>query len=156
MPLEPQWKRHVGRVSATLELLCFETHQDAVTEALGIKPTSAQTAHEAAAFTSSGLIGAKDAALWCYDTASRVSSSALSDHLRHLLGVFLPIKSRIEELRPHPHVRVRVYWESTMAGIAGPEIDAECISGLASLGATLDIRVAKIDEAPAPPPPNAG
>jgi hypothetical protein len=33
-----------------------------------------------------------------------------------------------------------------MAGAAGPLIDAECISGLAALGASLDVRVAKIDK----------
>jgi len=40
MSLEPQWERHVGNVSATLNLFCLEKHPDELTEVLGIEPTS--------------------------------------------------------------------------------------------------------------------
>jgi hypothetical protein len=113
-----------------------------VTEALGIEPTDAQTAHE----RPSRVKRARDATLWSYDSSSKITSSDLNDHVKHLLDVFLPLKSRIEELRPVPHMTVCTYWESTIAGIAGPQLDAKCISGLAALGASLEIKVAKIEE----------
>lgn len=110
-----------------------------------MQPTLAQTAHERAAFGPGGLTGAEDCTLWSYDT-TKITASDVNEHLRHLLAVFLPIRSRIEELRPSPRIIVSVYWESTMAGVAGPQIDAECISGLAGLGASLHIKVAKIEK----------
>jgi hypothetical protein len=143
---QPEWIRHVGKVSATLQLYCARISGKELTEALGVQPTLAQTAHERAAFGPCGLTGAEDYTLWSYDTSTKVTAADVNEHLRHLLGVFLPIRSRIEELRPSPRILVCVYWESTMAGVAGPQIDAECISGLASLGASLHIKVAKIDK----------
>jgi hypothetical protein len=113
-----------------------------VTEALGVKPTDAQTAHERPV----GVKGVRDATLWSYESSSKITSSDLNDHVKHLLDVFLPLKSRIEELRPPPHIMVCTYWESTIAGVAGPQLDAKCISGLARLGASLEIKVAKIEE----------
>ncbi len=142
MEYQPQWKRHVGKVSATARIYCIDMTAEQITEALGVKPTRAQTAHE----RPGGLKGARDVTLWSYDTSSEIASTVLNEHLRHLLGVFLPVKSRIEELRPLPHVSVSIYWESTIAGFAGPEIDAQCLSGLAALGASLQIKVAKIEE----------
>src|SRR5271165_56814 len=135
MTFQAQWKRHVGKVSATVRLFCPGITGEELTGALGVEPTLAQTAHEAATFGPGGLKGAQDCTLWSYESATKVSSSNLNDHLRHLLTVFLPLKSRIEELRPPPHISVSVCWESMIAGIAGPQIDAECISGLAALGA---------------------
>jgi hypothetical protein len=146
MAFQEQWKRHVGRVSVTARFFCPGISGEDITAALGVEPTLAQTAHEPATFGPAGLKGAQDYTLWSYDTATKVSSSNLNEHLRHLLTVFLPLKSRIEELRPLPRISVSVYWESTIAGIAGPQIDAECISGLAALGARMEIKVAKIDE----------
>jgi hypothetical protein len=146
MALQAQWKRHVGKVSATVRFFSPGMGGTQLTEVLGVEPTLAQTAHEPAIFGPWGLKGADDCTFWSYDTATKVSSSDLNEHLRHLLTVFLPLKSRIEELRPPPHISVSVYWESTIAGIAGPQIDAACIAGLAALGAGLQIKVAKIDE----------
>ncbi len=145
MPFQPQWTRHVGKVSATLRFFCPGITKEQLTGSLGVEPTLAQTAYEPATFGPGGLKGAQDCTLWSYDTANKVSSSNINEHLRHLLTVFLPLKSRIEELRPPPHIFASVYWESTIAGIAGPRIDPRCISGLAELGAGLDITVAKID-----------
>ncbi len=116
-----------------------------VTEALGIEPTEAQTAHEPANFGPCGVAGGQECTLWSYRTSSRVSSSDINDHLGHLLNVFLPLKSRIEDLRPIPCFSVSIYWESTIAGVAGPQINARCVCGLAGLGASLEIKVAKIE-----------
>jgi hypothetical protein len=146
MPFNAEWKRHVGKVSATLRLFCPEKHPDDLTKILGIQPTDTGYDHTPATFTPSGLQGGQDCGMWCYDTSGSVSSPELSEHLRHLTKLFLPLKSRIEELRPRVWISVFVYWESTIAGIAGPTIGPDCLAGLAELGATLDICVAKIDE----------
>ncbi len=142
MEFQPQWMRHVGKVSATARFFCLDLTAEQVTEALGVEPTDTQTGHG----RPDGLKGARDATLWSYDSSSKISSLILNEHVKHLLEVFLPIKSRIEELRPLPHMTVCIYWESTIAGIAGPQLDAKCISGLAALGASLEIKVTKIEE----------
>lgn len=147
MHSQPQWKRHVGKVAVTLRLSCFGMTAEHITEALGIEPTRAQTAHEPAHFGPWGLNGALDCTLWSYDTSSRVASSDVNEHIKHLVEVFLPLKSRIEELRPIPHISVSIYWESILAGIAGPQLNAQCVSGLATLGGSVEIKVVKIEEA---------
>ena len=145
MSAKPQWKTHVGRVSATLILICMEKHPDEVTEELGIRPTDKSHSRMPASFTPSGLQGAKDCAMWRYCSRTQVASTDPNEHLRHLLSLFLPLQSRIEELRPRPCIRVEIYWESMLAGPAGPQIDGKCVAGLAKLGASLDIRVVKIE-----------
>src|SRR5687767_12130314 len=99
MPSEPQWQRHVGMVSAILMLGCPEMNADEVTAVLGIQPTFSDTLQEDITFSPSGAFGGKECATWEYGTAERVSSTDINEHLRHLLLVFLPLKSRIEELR---------------------------------------------------------
>jgi hypothetical protein len=146
MAFEAQWKRHVGKVSATLRFFCVEVHPDELTKLLGIQPTETSYDHSPAMFTSSGLQGGKNCGLWSYDTSGLLGSHEISEHLRHLLKLFLPLKSRIEELRPRPWIRIDIHWESTIAGIAGPHIQPDCLVGLGELGATLDIRVTKIDD----------
>lgn len=135
----------MGKVSATVRFICPKTDPEAVTRTLGIQPTYTNISQGTAAFTATGLKEPMDCGIWCYDTAAKVSSSDPNTHLRHLLALFLPLRSRLEELRPPPGVVVEVYWESTVAGIAGPTIDKASIRGLAELGASLDIRVVKID-----------
>ena len=142
MEFQPEWTRHVGKVAATARFFCAEMTAEQVTEALGVEPTDAQTAQE----RPGGVKGVRHATLWNYDSSSKITSTDLNNHVRHLLDVFLPLKSRIEELRPLPHITVCTYWESTIAGVAGPQLDAKCISGLAALGASLEIKVAKTEE----------
>ena len=145
MNAPPHCERHVGKIQVTARLFCVGMKADEVTEALGVEPTEAQTAHEPANFGPGGLKGAQECSLWTYETAFKVRSSDINEHLGHLLDVFLPLRSRIEDLRPLPHISVSIYWESTIAGVAGPQIDARCIRGLAELGASLEIKVAKIE-----------
>jgi hypothetical protein len=142
MEFQPKWTRHVGKVAATARFFCVETTAEQITEALGLEPTDAQTAQE----RPEGVKGVRNFTMWSYDSSSKITSSDLNDHVKHLLDVFLPLRSRIEELRPLPHITVCTYWESTVAGIAGPQLDAKCISGIAALGANLEIKVAKIEE----------
>jgi hypothetical protein len=142
MDYHPDWKRHVGKVAATAQFFCVDMTAQQVTDALGVEPTDAQTAQERIG----GLQGAREATLWRYDSSCKITSSDLNEHLKHLMDVFLPLKSRIEEFRPLPHISISIYWESTVAGVAGPQINAQCVSGLAALGATLHITVAKIDK----------
>jgi len=144
MPFEPKWERHVGKVSATLVLGCPEMNSDEVSEILGIQPTFSNTCHENVTFSPGGVIGGKECLTWGYGTSSHISSTDINEHLRHLLTIFLPLKGRIEELRPQPFILVHIYWESTIA--SGPHIDARYIAGLAELGANLEIHVLKIDK----------
>jgi hypothetical protein len=91
----------------------------------------------------------KNGCAWHYDSASSVSSTNVSDHVQHLLGLFLPIKSRIEEIRPPPRIHISVRWECTdfgVTGLAGPRFSAKDLKGISELGATLEVKVIEVTE----------
>jgi hypothetical protein len=112
------------RVSATLQLLGFDVEAEEFSENLGLKPT----------FVRKGV--------WCYETKPFVSSRNVNEHLRYLLRLFLPVKSKIEDLRPNVTVTVCIHWETNMtAGGGGPIVDNECILGLAQLEASVSFEV---------------
>jgi hypothetical protein len=91
----------------------------------------------------------KSGCAWHYDSASRVTSTKVSDHVQHLLALFVPIKSRIEEMRPIPRRQVSVYWECkpvALKGLAGPEFTIEDLRGIVELGARLQVKVIETNE----------
>ena len=147
MSNELEWKQHVGKVSATLQLFLFEMRASEVTEIFGVRPTFIDHTDVPAAFTSRGLSGGRECAIWCFDTARHIYvGTTVDEHLRYLLGVFRPLRSRLEDLRPRPVVWVRLRYESTVAGSGvGPQIDANCLAGLAELGTTLFVEVIQIE-----------
>jgi len=146
MEFGPHWKRFVGKVSATLQFTCFEAEADEVTKTLGIQPTWTSPLQAPPRFTPDGFMGAKQGCVWHYETSSQVSSREISEHVRQLLRLFSPLKSRLEEMRPSPRISVRVLWETTILGLTGPQLGADCIAGLAKLGASVEFYVVKIDE----------
>jgi hypothetical protein len=142
-------QRFVGKVSATLELTCHDYECSSVTELLQIQPTSTSP------LELSGSPGHpapwKTGCAWHYDSASKISSTKVSDHVQHLLSLFLPIKSRMEEMRPPPHINISVRWECTdfgVKGLTGPEFKSKDVKGMAELGARLVLKVIQKDEIP--------
>jgi len=89
MEFQPQWIRHVGKVSATARFFCLDMTAEQITEALGVEPTDAQTTRE----RPGGVKGSRDMTLSSYGSTSKITSSDLNDHVKHLLDVFLPLKS---------------------------------------------------------------
>ncbi len=147
MPLPGQLQRFVGKVSATLELTCFEYECSAISDLLQVQPTWTSPLH----FSSSTHLPApwKNGCAWHYDTARSVSSTNVSEHVQHLLSVFLPIKSRVEEMRPSPLINISVYWECSafgVTGMTGPQFTADDLKGMAELGATLEVKVIEKNE----------
>ena len=66
-----------------------------------------------------------------------------------LLNLFLPLQSRIEEMRPIPRLKVSVYWECkpvALRGVAGPEFTPEDLRGIVELGAHLQVKVIETNE----------
>ena len=138
---------HPGKVSATLTLFCFGATPDAITGNLGLQPTATDYIKPSPIyFTPKGNLPTREGATWSYETASKISSSEIEKHLRHLLSLFLPLKEKLKALQAK--VCVRIYWESILAGssLAGLQIPADCVEGIAELGATLDIQVVKISK----------
>jgi hypothetical protein len=142
-----QPQRFVGKVSATLELTCFDYESSSITDLLQVQPT----------WTSAYEIGCSPqgpppwnkGCAWHYDTASHISSTKVSDHIQHLLSLFLPIKSRIEEMRPPARINISVYWECTafgVEGLTGPEFESKDLKGMAELGAKLMVKVIETNE----------
>jgi hypothetical protein len=147
MPVSGQLQRFVGKVSATLELRCFDYECSSVTGLLQIEPTWTSPLEV------SGSPGHpppwKKGCAWHYDSASKISSTKVSDHVQHLLSVFLPIKSRMEEMRPPPRICISVYWECSpfgVTGLTGPQFSAADLKGMAELGASLEVKVIEKNE----------
>ena len=91
MSLPGHFQRFVGKVSATLELTCFEYECSGITELLQIQPT--WTSPLEVTDSPGHPAPWKNGCVWHYDSASSISSTKVSDHVQHLLSLFLPIKS---------------------------------------------------------------
>src|SRR5260221_535526 len=102
------WKQIKRGVSATFQMACDEVKADEITMLLGIRPTETDIADLPIRFTPDGLVGGKNVCVWTYETSPHVSSANISDHVRHLVRTFLPLKSRLEEMRPVPRISVRL------------------------------------------------
>jgi hypothetical protein len=142
-----QMQRFVGKVSATLELTCFDYECSTVTELLQLQPTWTSPLevfgppHQPPPW--------KNGCAWHYDSGSIISSTNVSDHIQHLLSLFLPIKSRLEEMRPPPRIKVSLHWECTAFGVTGetgPQFEAKDLKGMAELGAWLEVKVIQKNE----------
>src|SRR5579864_5267684 len=142
MSLVSQSQRFVGRVSATLELTCPGHECANITELLQIQPT--WTSPLLVTNTSGPPSPSKNGCAWHYESAPKVSSTDVSDHIQHLLLLFLPIKSRIEEMRPVPQIDIILDWECSgfgVTGLTGPQFTVNDLRGLTDLGARLQIKV---------------
>ncbi len=135
-------KRFVGKVSATLEVRCFERECASITELLQIQPTEASPLEVTGG--PDHPLAWRNGCVWCYDSAHRVHSTNVSEHIQHLLALFLPMKSRLEDMRPLPKVNISVCWECSafgVTGLAGPQLSAHDLRGIAELGASLEVKV---------------
>ena len=147
MPTIGHSERIIGKISATFEITCLECECSSITELLQIQPT--WTSPVETFGSSDNPMIRKSGCAWQYDSASRIKSTKVSDHVQHLLSLFVPIKSRIEEMRPIPRLQVSVYWECkpvALSCLTGPEFSIQDLRGLAELGAQLKVKVIATDE----------
>ncbi len=127
------------KVSASLTFVGFGMRPEAFTESLGIQPSFTNVSYVARC----GTNRKEECGLWSYDTSARVSSPDVREHIEHLLHLFRPLKSRIEETRAQPNVFVQVRCApvSIMRPVIVPRIDADHIAGLADLRAALTVEL---------------
>lgn len=127
------------KVSASLTFVGFGMRPEALTESLGIRPSFTDVSYVARC----GSNRKEECGLWSYDTSTCLSSPDVREHIEHLLHLFRPLKSRIEETRPPPNVFVQVRCEpiSIMRPAMAPRIDADHIAGLADLRAALTVEL---------------
>jgi Domain of unknown function (DUF4279) len=128
-------------VSASLSLVGYGMRPAELTATLGVEPSSTDLSHLPARFSSSGVAGGRECGLWSYDTAVVVSGSDLGDHIRHLIRLFRPLWSRIEEFDPPVrafiHLRCRATSRIGAGPVLSPRIEPDCVAGIARLGAVL-------------------
>ena len=132
-------------ISASLTLVGYDLRPEDVTTTLGIQPTSTDATHFPARFIGSAVCGGRDCGMWSYETAAVVATSDVGEHLRHLLHLFRPLRSRIEEFNP----RLRVFYPpaveigernwSRSSSFASDR--ADCIAGMAELGACFTVEL---------------
>jgi hypothetical protein len=119
-------KPYLEWASVEVHLLGFDVESNEFCENLGLNPT----------FVKKGM--------WCLQTACLVSSSDVNEHLRYVLRALLPIEEKIEQMRPNVSLLVSIGWGSNALGRgSGPTIDADCVVGLARLGASLAFSIAE-------------
>ncbi len=147
MKLNTPDKPHAGTVSAALTFVGYEMRPDEFTALLGVQPSFVSVSQLPAKFNSGGICRGRDCGLWSYDTAGLLPSRDIGEHIRHLIRSFRPLKNRIEEVSPRPNAFVHLRCEPIFAtqGLS-PCIDADCVAGLAELGATLTVELIKNGE----------
>src|SRR5205085_7761667 len=118
-----------------------------ITDVLQIQPTEALPLEVAGG--PDHPLAWRNGCVWYYDSSSKISSTNVSDHVQHLLALFLPIKSRMEEMRPLPRINISVSWECSHFGVTGstgPLLSAKDLRGIAELGASFEVRVILVEE----------
>jgi len=129
------------RTSATLQLLCVGLTVEDINTMLELQPTWAEPWEGGVHFTENGMMDGKDGCFWHFEVTHPTSVEG-NDQLRHLLRLVLPLRSRLEEMRPSPRITICVCWDTTSTfGLLAPEVAPDCIRGLAELGARLQIEV---------------
>jgi hypothetical protein len=108
---------------------------EAVTESLQIQASSTDVSPVRNCRTNRK----EECGLWSYDSAQHLSSPDVREHLEHLLTVFRPLKSRLEEIVPRPNLFVHL--RSAPINRRLPRIEARHIASLAELGAALTVEV---------------
>lgn len=123
----------------SLTLVGFGMRPEAVTESFGIKPTQTDVSF----VKDCGRGRKEECGLWSWDTGGVVSSRDLREHIEHLVKLFRPLKSRMEEIRPRPNIFVNVRYEADRSApfIMVPRIEAKHVAAIAELGAALTVEV---------------
>jgi hypothetical protein len=131
--------------SVTLTLVGYELRSEELTNKLGIEPSHTDATHLPAHFVSGKVCGGRECGLWSYETAAAVTSADVGEHIRHLVRTFHPLKSRIEEfvpaLRTFVHARCPSISRAAQSPMLSPRIEADCLAGLAELGAVLSVEL---------------
>ncbi len=129
----------VEKVSASLTFVGFGMRPDELTGSLGIQPSFTDVSYVTRCET-----GRKEeCGLWSYDTAANVASRDVGEHIEHLLDLFRPLMSRIDEKTPRPNVFLHVKCEATsiMRPLVAPRIGPDHVAGIAGLGAALQVEL---------------
>jgi hypothetical protein len=123
--------------SVSFSLVQFGMQPQAVTKDLGVEPTYTDVSY----VTRCASGRKEECGLWSYDTAGAVKSKELREHLEHLLNLFRPLRSQLEEIRPRPNVIVEVRCEaqSMLRPLRLPPLEPRHVGGIAELGAALKV-----------------
>ena len=144
--MKPEAEKLMDTPSVSLTFVGFGMRPEAVTENLGIEPTQTDVSF----VRRCGTERKEECGLWSWDSGRCVSSRDIGEHIEHLIGLFRPLKSRIEEIRPRPNVfvRVRCIPISVLRPFCftAPRIDARHIAAIAELGAALTVELLKGEE----------
>jgi hypothetical protein len=145
MQSEAASKSSPDRVSAALTFVGYDLCPQDLTQILGIEPSYTDATPLPARFKPGGISPARDCGLWCYDTAAHVTSKDIGEHIRHLLRLFGPLKSRIEDVLPplnlFVHIKCQPLFSVASSRSVSPRLDRDCIAGMAQLGATVTVEL---------------
>jgi hypothetical protein len=139
---------HIRKVEVSFCLISPDLDPDVVTTRLWIQPDQKHRCGEERRHTRSGkVLGQHGEGLWAIGSLPHVDSKDINDHFRWILARILPHREVVVEFARGGETYFDVCWTSTYlyAG-TGPLIDADCLAGVAILGAGMGFDIYQIDE----------
>lgn len=138
---------HIREVVVRFFISGRDLNPAAVTAALGIDPDVCALQGEPRRLGDGRAVGVESDGYWSVGSGGKVVSKDVNDHFRHLLALLLPRADAIVAAASGGETFFDVRWESTYlyAG-TGPLLDAECVAGVARLGAGMGFDIYQIDE----------
>ncbi len=153
MPISPDHAAHIGRVEVAYVLTGPELDPDAVSRTLGLAADFAVHVGDARITGAGCVLGVEREGVWRLESRQRVQGDALTRkdidvHVRALLAILRPHVATLRALAERGEAAFDVLWESSYlhAG-TGPVLAADCIEGIARLGASLGFDIVAIDDA---------
>jgi hypothetical protein len=150
MPIGPDHAAHIGRVRVAYVLSGPEVDPDAITRATGLRPTYEHHVGDEKRNVGGCVLGLHADGAWRLE--SRIEGDALvckdiDVHVRSLLVQLLPHAESLRGWARRGEAVFDVLWESSYlyAG-TGPVLAADCIEGIARLGASLGFDIVAIND----------
>ncbi|HEX5435805.1 MAG TPA: DUF4279 domain-containing protein [Gemmatimonadaceae bacterium] len=149
MALNPLHEAHIRSVAVTFSVAAPDLDPAAVTAATGLQPDSSARRGDERRNRAGTLLSPEREGWWALGTRGKLTSKDINDHFRYLHERLLPHASALQAFAQGGETFFDVVWKSTYlyAG-TGPLIDADCLSGIAALGAGVGFDIYQVDEDP--------
>jgi hypothetical protein len=152
MAISESHAAHIGRVKVAFWLSGAGLDPSVVSGIVGIPGDFVARAGEPRMARNGAVLNAPNEAVWRIDSSKRVQDTGdalkdINEHLRSLLQILLPHREALTKIAQTGSAFFDVLWESSYlyAG-TGPVLEADCIRGIADLGAGVGFDIYQIEE----------
>jgi hypothetical protein len=141
---------HVGRVKVEFWLAGRALDPEAVSQVVGTSGDSVARAGDPRVAKNGLALPPSEEGIWRLSSRHRIQASGralkdVNEHFRCLLQILLPHRDALVGLARNGRISFDVLWESSYlyAG-TGPVLEADCIRGIAELGADVGFDICQI------------